>query len=403
MIDEKMTSYNKCSQFIKYLLICAYSGNSPHQSQHHQHDRTLQHNGTSSRSKSYLSNNPYGSLERKALKQRRSQNRMGNEAPPMPHPNMYNPYTHGQRADYNYSNTMDTYNRYQTMDYRQSPSRNEDQPPPIPAARVPKPLPQPSQHQPNQPQYRPRANPQRDYAQNVHQASRRMYDNSQPFQMLENPYNTHRRNMEHISHSMSDAHIAPIKIDPAPHLPPHRRPSGDRQYHTDSSSELSSPQENAFNFFNNLNNYVQSSVVNNNNPYKQPPPCVGPGDGEANRHRSHSGFGQEETKPYEMKDFYQYSERLRKARGGVNHGQPPLPAARSSGSRTPSSPGLSLEGSRSGSPYGSGPPPHAGKQKIFGYERFVSLCRALCGKPPSRMFEFQVKAIISNECNEKLL
>ena len=342
------------------------TGHSPHQHTNSQAmDRSS--NATSSRSKSYLSNNPYGSLERKALKQRRSANRAINDTPTMPNPNsMYNPYTQNQRMDYNNYATMDSYNRYHPADsYRQSPntSRTEDQPPPIPAARVPKPH---HAQQAPQPAYRPRANHQREYAHNVHQASRRMYDSSQPFQMLENPYNTHRRNMDQLSQNFSDAHIAPIKIDTHPHMPsaPHRRASGDRQYLTDSSSDLNSPQaqENAFNFFNTLNSYVHSSVVNNNNPYKQ----AGPVSADLGRHRS--SYGQEETKPYEMKDFYQYSERLRKARG-MNHPNsrsqdhpPPLPAARSSGSRTPSSPGVSLEGSRSGSPYTTGPPPPAGKQ-----------------------------------------
>ena len=301
-------------------------------------------NGTGSRTKTYISNNPYGSLERKALKHRRSAGSRGvSEAPPVPSPQIYNPYS--PRANSGFTDTIPSRQQHRVPPpppdgYRQG----EEPPPPIPSARV----------QSHQTPFRPSSSHQQrmdreHYAQNVHQVSRRWYESSQPFQMLDNPYNTPRKAVETlVGQSISNMHIEPIKIDAASAsqlpAPPPRRTSGDPCQNDQSNP--SSPQQNAFNFFNTLAQHY--TVTNNNHTYSKQESV---GDDSSSQRSSYS---QEESKPYEMKDFYQYSERLRKAKGisGASPKPsefPPQPVPRSAGSRTPAS-GMSMQGSRSGSP-----------------------------------------------------
>lgn len=323
-------------------------------------DRAPNHHGTTQRSKAYLASNPYGSLERKALKQRRIVNRGEHDSSTGSSPHGPNPYI----PNASYKINSDTYN-YRLHRGVSAEHRHSEAAPPIPAARGSQGPPHPlirshgNSHHPHHPQHH-YPNPHhyhmdREYANNVQQASRRMYNTSQPFQMLDNPYNTHSRNMDMLSNSMSTNHITPINIDAnaTVHsqlpLPPPRRSSVEQQY-ADSSSQ-NSPQENAFSFFTTLSQL--HSAANNNLYQKQ----TASGDGRVQRDRS---FSQEETKPYEMKDYYQYSERLRRAKGmGAASSRPPSrppaappqPAARSFSSRTTSNSSLSMEGSRSGSPY----------------------------------------------------
>lgn len=308
-------------------------------------------------SKSYMSNNPYGSLERKALKQRRATpNRGANEPPPVPSPQIYNPYT--PRAPYGHGDTG--HGRQHRVPPPLPPAdHRQEEAPPIAASRLPT--------QPQQAPLRPSASHHhrldREYAQNVHTTSRRMYESSQPFQMLDNPYNTQRRNppVEHLAHSFSEAHIEPIRIDthatPHPHLsvqpPPVRRSSSDH-CPTDNSTP-SSPQENAFSFFNTLAQ-MQSSVTNNNNAYPKQQQQAAEGAVAEDPPSQRSSYSQEESKPYEISDFYQYSERLRRARGisGASPKPPdlpPQPFPRASSSRPPSASAIPMHDSRSTSPY----------------------------------------------------
>lgn len=310
--------------------------------QAHERERHLSGRGTQ-RSKSYLPNNPYGSLERKALKQRRAATRKGGDPlppPPVPEPNIYNPYntpfgSHRLQCGEPAHTKPPTYRP--PPDYRKTTVGQSEAPLPAPAPRPP-------------PAYNRKAAQDRQYAANVQQASRRLYDSSstQPFQMLDNPYNTTHvqpaprvtatrrsyREFEQIGSDVSDDYIAPIRIDAH---------SSEGAFSTDSSSAHSSPKENAFNFFGlGVMGQSQERGLLNQNPYSRS--VLGSEDGNGSY---------EQSKPFEMRDFYQYSERLRRARGmslgGEAQNAPPPPP--SNGRRTPSSPGRSLEGSRSASPF----------------------------------------------------
>lgn len=112
---------------------------------------------------------------------------------------------------------------------------------------------------------------------------------------------------------------------------------------------------------------MQSSVSNNNNAYNKQAAAAAASAAAVRETRredprnNQRSDAHEESKPYEMNDFYQYSEKLRRARG-ISGASPRPPdfqsqpaSSRSSGSRTPSSPAVSIEGSRSGSPYTAAP------------------------------------------------
>ncbi|XP_067936176.1 FERM domain-containing protein 4A-like isoform X2 [Watersipora subatra] len=299
-------------------------------------------NANNSRSKNYITNNPYGSLERKTLKQRRAA-RVTHEPPPIPNPQIYNPYS--TRAIHGYNDVTSRVPPTPPEGYR-----HVEEAPPVPSARTTV----------SQAPYRPGGIHQRtdrEYAHNVHLTSRRMYESSpQPFQMLDNPYNTHRSNVDNLGRSLADTHIDPIRLDrssvgstqlPAP---PPRRSSGS---HSEQRTPISE-QENAFVFFNRLAQY--HPVTNNNNAYGKRESASSSEDLVAGRGPPSQlpSTGQEESKSYEISDFYQYSERLRKARGIPGPSpkppaQPPQPGPRSSLSHTSST--ASMQGSRSDSMY----------------------------------------------------
>ena len=289
------------------------------------------------RSKSYISNNPYGSLERKAHKQRRSANRRNDSTlTSSQHATMSSSYSARE------NNSSNSISSGKPPTYRPPPDYKRQQQQADAAGHV-------TNFQP--PVYRPRTTQHvdKEYAHHVQRASRRMYDSaqSQPFQMLDNPYYTQRRNAEKVPpHAPAGDQTVPIPIEPRP---PRLMPRMSSEHiHTDSSSSQGSPKENAFSFFNNLNAFVQSEVrvPPTDNPYAN----VGPAE-PPRPPRTYAV--NEQSKPFEMRDFFQYSERLRRARGlpGANPRPPiaepqPPPVARSAGTRTPS-----IEGSRSASPY----------------------------------------------------
>lgn len=320
-------------------------------------DKSLNGTSTMTRtSRTVLSNNPYGSLERRALKQRRSANRKSTEF--SANVNEFNPYN--QQLDHQSAH------HHHHKQHQQHPAR-------APAYRQPPPEYRPSPSQPDLHSYNRSQQVQhpgyvrphqgtpaahKEYAQNVHRASRKMYDNavSQPFQMLDNPYYTQRRKPadQVMSQSMAETYITPMPRSSRPQNIQHQ-PNGDMYSYNEPSSNQSSPKENAFNFFNTLSTFVQTGI----DPYNMSTSLDAGSQSSANQ-SSRYPYMNEQSKPFEMKDFIQYNERLRRAQGiagpsprPANLDQPPPPpiAARTSGSRTPSSPGRSLEGSRSASPY----------------------------------------------------